>query len=569
MRYYGLLLMSVMVLRGVAGAETDRVVARYSNGTVTESDLQFYLFKFNGSSVRKMQYSLENAQIEAAKDIVLESLLAHEAAPSKIEEGTSIKSDLGLLEKMVTKHFFLADRIRITEPHLRDYYSEHLQDFARESEVTLSHIFRGIPSDSTPELKETIRRSMEDLRQRALQGEDFSELAKQYSELPNSKMTGGRVRKAPLGKMNAAVRSAVQGLKPGEMSGVIETPYGFEILKLEEYVSGFQRTFDEVKKDIYRKLFHEQSERMIAQLIQAPLAASALDVDVVSNRNALPDSVVFRLDGRPVTLDELQRLYAAYRQDAPLREMDSETLRKTVTGIFADEWIFQQGQKSGLCQRADVMRAIELIRNRMVAETYLRLKESEVIVSDSEIESYYRSHREELLGKPAIQARLIRMPLRFPPNLSPQEKHELTLKRLEEAKRLVDRLRKGEDFAALAKRYSSDPSALQGGALGWVSPGPMGYHFDTAAFKLKAGEVSDPVLYPEGIMVIMVEQRKEPQPLSLEEAAQAIRGRLLLRKKSEWLESYIQRLLSEADIEFVNETLPSDSGLSESNAPKP
>ncbi len=78
------------------------------------------------------------------------------------------------------------------------------------------------------------------------------------------------------------------------------------------------------------------------------------------------------------------------------------------------------------------------------------------------------------------------------------------------AVQLRDRARKGEDFAALARKYSADGSAQQGGDLGFFTREQMVAPFSDAAFKLKPGEISDPVETPFGMHVIKLEERKQP-----------------------------------------------------------
>lgn len=74
-------------------------------------------------------------------------------------------------------------------------------------------------------------------------------------------------------------------------------------------------------------------------------------------------------------------------------------------------------------------------------------------------------------------------------------------------------IRKGADFAELAKRKSADtPSARRGGEVGWMSRGQTLKAFDEAAFKLKDGEVSKPVLSEAGYHIIKVEGRKQLEP---------------------------------------------------------
>src|SRR5687768_9428610 len=97
--------------------------------------------------------------------------------------------------------------------------------------------------------------------------------------------------------------------------------------------------------------------------------------------------------------------------------------------------------------------------------------------------------------------------LRLPPDATPAQR-DSTMKL---AQQIRDRARAGDDFAAMARQYSADGSAAQGGDLDWYSKGsqtPWVTPFEDAAFKLQKGEVSDVVETPFGFHVIKMDDRK-------------------------------------------------------------
>lgn len=77
-----------------------------------------------------------------------------------------------------------------------------------------------------------------------------------------------------------------------------------------------------------------------------------------------------------------------------------------------------------------------------------------------------------------------------------------------DAKSIMDRLAKGEDFAALAKRFSKCPSKSKGGDLGWFTKGQMVKEFEDACFNGKTGDVVGPVKTEFGYHVIKITGQK-------------------------------------------------------------
>lgn len=135
-----------------------------------------------------------------------------------------------------------------------------------------------------------------------------------------------------------------------------------------------------------------------------------------------------------------------------------------------------------------------------------------VSVGDDEIRTYYEDHRDKFHQEKQVKARHILFRLGA-------EASEDEVKKTEKAARaILEKVRKGEDFAALAKAHSQDGSAQAGGDLGWFTKDRMVPAFADAAFALNAGEVSDLVRTPFGFHIIKVEDVRPEETVLLEQA---------------------------------------------------
>lgn len=156
-----------------------------------------------------------------------------------------------------------------------------------------------------------------------------------------------------------------------------------------------------------------------------------------------------------------------------------------------------------------------------------------VEVSDAEIEEYYNNNKAEFTVEEQVQASHILV------------EDEAT------AKEILDKLNSGSDYAELAKEYSIDGSASQGGNLGFFPRGRMVKPFEEAAFALEVGEISGIVKTDFGYHIIMVTDRQEAGTISLEESRDNIRDTLLHQKQMETLRNYLIELRENAVVEIL------------------
>ena len=145
-----------------------------------------------------------------------------------------------------------------------------------------------------------------------------------------------------------------------------------------------------------------------------------------------------------------------------------------------------------------------------------------MVVSDEEALSYFNSNPKEFVIPEKRQVRHIL--LKAPKEMDPKEREEIRNK----AESIRNRISGGEDFASVAKSESQDEgSQANGGDLGFLSPGSMSSTFEQAAFKLKPGEISNPVRTDQGYHIIRVDTITEESQKSFEESKQQIIDKLL------------------------------------------
>ena len=150
--------------------------------------------------------------------------------------------------------------VKITDEEMKKYYDEHKKDYYKD-EVNASHILISTVDDNGKPLSEAkkkeAKKKAEEVLKKAKSGEEFSELAKEYSDDPGSAANGGDLGYFTKGQMVQPFEEAAFSLKPGEISGLVESEYGYHIIKVYDKIDK-QLSFDEVKDQIKNTLMENK-----------------------------------------------------------------------------------------------------------------------------------------------------------------------------------------------------------------------------------------------------------------------------------------------------------------------
>jgi len=144
------------------------------------------------------------------------------------------------------------DKISVTDGESRAYYGEHAREFTTPSEVTLREILVAVPTSEqgvNVAQDDDARAQAEDIRSRIVAGEPFPRLAAEHSASP-SKANGGLIGPIVSTELAPQLQQMLDRMKVGEMTAVLRTPQGYQILKLESRTDTKVRTFEEARQDI-------------------------------------------------------------------------------------------------------------------------------------------------------------------------------------------------------------------------------------------------------------------------------------------------------------------------------
>lgn len=178
----------------------------------------------------------------------------------------------------------------------------------------------------------------------------------------------------------------------------------------------------------------------------------------------------------------------------------------------------------GLIDEQALNKELETFKTNYVVSKYFQtfLAES---VTTYDVESYYEKNIEKYTVNAVHAAHIL---FRVPPNATAEQRDAIKSK----ADTVLERLKKGEDFAVMANTASSDKiSGRQGGSLGWIKESDIASEFTQVAFNLSVGEVSEVVLSQHGYHIVKVIQPPQKLVLPLEEVVDSVREDLRLARK--------------------------------------
>ena len=154
----------------------------------------------------------------------------------------------------------IAKNIPVTEEQIEKYYHDNLAKFTEPERRKASHILFTLATDADDETKAAVKKQAQTVLDKINKGADFAEMAKKYSKDPGSADKGGDLGFFGAGEMVPAFEKAASALKPGEVSGLVESPFGFHIIKLTEVQGGQSKPLEKVKDQIIADIQFEKAE---------------------------------------------------------------------------------------------------------------------------------------------------------------------------------------------------------------------------------------------------------------------------------------------------------------------
>jgi len=386
----------------------------------------------------------------------------------------------------------LAETMTATPEEIEARYKSNIQVYSTPEQVRASHIlFKTEGKDEA-----AVKKAAETVLAKVKAGEDFAALAKKYSEDDSNKDKGGDLDYFGRGTMAKEFDEAAFSLKPGEVSDLIKTVFGFHIIKLVDKKAASTRPLDEVRAQLTEQVKQEKAQQHASRTAEE-------------------------------TAKEIKE------------PKDLERVAKARGLSVGDSGLFARSEPLAGLGFAPAVAAQAFTMQKDTVSGQLQTNQGFAFIALTEIKPPYVPKLDEVRDK--VREDVIR------------------LKAVELAKSkaaaMAQTAVKG-NFAAAAKgagvEVKSTDFVPRGTALPEVG---VNSAVDEAVFALKAGETSRPIVTDNAVVVSMVKERQDVKPESLATERDALRDELAQQRRQDFFAAYMAKAKAKMKIQYNEETI--------------
>ncbi|MEO8274959.1 MAG: peptidylprolyl isomerase [Thermoanaerobaculia bacterium] len=372
------------------------------------------------------------------------------------------------------------------------FLAANAQKLVGGEQLHLRNIFLRVAREASPAEREPVRRELESLRQAIVDGADFAALARERSNSETAKF-GGALKPFRRGELPPQVEAVVWKLAPGEVSGVLETPVGFHLFRLDSRDTS--PGLSEAEAADWAKLRLTSAARTAARerewnrLLAA--AQAHFDLTPLAVKPLDATATVFDLGKDPLTVADVLSL----RSRASFAESHNADIENLARDEALDRLLRWAAEHESAARSPEFKRRLAAVRDEVLvaAAAESRVAAWAGRVPEVDLHRFFDADPSRFFQPE--QFRLSVIAVRFPESEGARAAAE-AFDRLDSVAR---KLRSGSpEFADAAREISDDPSASSGGDLGWVEARDLALWAGSTTLErigaLVPGEISSPLL---------------------------------------------------------------------------
>lgn len=272
--------------RGIRGVETElnqRMPADKRDGVVRGVLERLINYRLLLQEARARGIEVSPAEIDAqmtalarrfpSRDAMREALIVRGVTLEMLREDA--RRDLRVAKLVADE---TGEELKVSQDDVRRFYDRNLDRFRQPEAARAAHIFVRLPKDADDKVTHAMRVRAESLMRLAKRGDDFGELARNYSEDRATGARGGDLGWFAKGTTPEPFDAVVFSLPAGEVGGLAQTDDGFHVVKVYERRPARVQPYEEVEPDLATFLLRQLQEQMTLDLIQALRAKAKIDI---------------------------------------------------------------------------------------------------------------------------------------------------------------------------------------------------------------------------------------------------------------------------------------------------
>jgi len=388
-------------------------------------------------------------------------------------------------------------------------------------------------------------------------GQDFVKLAEEVSQSgPNSgKLIGPIAPDVDSKPMLPEIVEAVKKTPVGEITDVIKTKHGFNIIKVEEKNEAGFIPFEKVERSINARLNGERRMERSKEFLLSIAKNSpgvTFNPEIFTDDKRTSESLVISIgDDVRFTLEDFGKMMEEYPREKPttneeraLVVIQSRTVLLPLLAAF--------GEYKKFPEREEFKKEYAHREIMVLADGYLRQLQSEVSTPlKEEIEKYYNENKDRYTDPRQFDISLIGLKIgERGDQIEEEKKKEIVAGLTDKLTELRKTIKTREDFEKKAEEISEDPTGKRKGSVGMV---PLNYRkgFNGQLDNIKAGEISEPFEYGNFVYLLRVNKIVPERLRPLDECERAVRRDYGNQKRNMIQEEKMEKYLKKGNYEFL------------------
>jgi peptidyl-prolyl cis-trans isomerase C len=247
------------------------------------------------------------------------------------------------------------------------------------------------------------------------------------------------------------------------------------------------------------------------------------------------DEVIVKAGSSKLTKKELQEDLKSLPPQTKAFLASPEGVNRLKDELIKREVLYEEARKKGIEKSEDFKKRMEEFKKitliNMLLEQEIKNMQN---VTENEAKEYYEKHKDEFIKPTEVRV------------------SQIVVKNEDDAKKVYERINKGEDFGKIAKEVSIDEKTKASqGDMGFFKKGQLNQQIENVVFNLRKGQVSMPLTNQKGISIFKVTEVKGT-PIDFESVKSQLIEQLKVKKQQDWFNSYIEDLKKKHKVE-VNE----------------